>query len=301
MKIAITGGTGFIGGHLAQDLVQRGHEVVLIARGLERPDPRLGTLEHATFVETSVTDTDRLVEAFRGCGAVVDCAGTSREDGHQTYRQVHVDGARSMVAAAGQAGVPKLVLLSFLRVRPGIRSTYHTTKWEGEEIVRQADIPYVVVKAGLVYGQGDHLLNRLGSLFRRMPVFATVGIRERTVRPIAVKDLVDVLRAAALDDRLSGQTVAVVGPEELRMSTVAKRVAKVMGKSIVVLPFPVAAQRLLAWFSERFMSEPLVSSSQIEMLADGISEPLADSQPLPEDLAPRTLFTDEQIREGLPA
>ena len=301
MKIAITGGTGFIGGHLAQDLVQRGHEVVLIARGFEKPDPRLGTLDHATLVEASVTNTDRLVEAFRGCGAVVDCAGTSREDGHQTYRQVHVDGARSIVAAAGKAGVPKLVLLSYLRVRPGIRSAYHTTKWEGEEIVRQAEIPHVIVKAGLVYGRGDHLLNRLGSLFRKMPIFATVGLRERTVRLIAVEDLVDVLRSAALDDRLSGQTVAVVGPEELRMSEVAKRVARVMGKSVVVLPFPVVAQRLLAWFSERFMSEPLVSSSQIEMLADGISEPLADSQPLPEDLAPRTLFTDEQIREGLPA
>jgi NADH dehydrogenase len=194
-----------------------------------------------------------------------------------------------------------LVLLSFLRVRPGIRSAYHTTKWEGEEIVRHSGMPYVIIKAGLVYGRGDHLLHRLGGLFRRMPVFATVGLRERTVRPLVVEDLVDVLRVALLEDRLTGQTVSVVGPEELRMSTVAKRVAKVMGKSVVVLPFPVVAQRLLAWFSERFMPEPLVSASQIEMLADGISEPLADSQMLPEDLRPRTLFTEEQIRKGLPA
>jgi NADH dehydrogenase len=301
MKIAITGGTGFIGGYLARDLVERGHEVVLIARGFEKPDPGLRTLEHATFVEGSVIDTEMLGVAFSGCDAIADCAGTSREDGHQTYRQVHVDGARSVVAAARQAGVPKLVLVSFLRVRPGIRSTYHTTKWEGEEIVRQSGLAYTVVKAGLVYGPGDHLLNRLGGLFRRMPVFATVGLRERTVRPIAVEDLVDVLRVAVLEDRLAGQTVAVVGPEELPMSAVAKRVAMAMGKSIVVLPFPVAAQRLLGWFSERFMPEPLVSASQIEMLADGISEPLADSQMLPEDLAPRTLLTEGQIRRGLPA
>lgn len=301
MKIAITGGTGFIGGHLARDLVERGHEVVLIARGFEEPDPRLGNLAQATFVEGSVTDTAMLGDAFGGCDVIVDCAGASREDGHQTYRDVHVEGARSVVKAAREAGVPKLVLVSFLRVRPGIRSTYHTTKWEGEEIVRQSGLQYVIVKAGLVYGLGDHLLNRLGNLFRRLPVFATVGLRERTVRLIAIEDLVNVLGAAVLEDRLAGQTVAVIGPEELRMSEVARRVAKAMGRSIVVLPFPVAAQRFLGWFSERFMPEPLVSASQIEMLADGISEPLADSQTLPDDLVPRTLFTEEQIRKGLPA
>ncbi len=48
------------------------------------------------------------------------------------------------------------------------------------------------------------------------------------------------------------------------------------------------------------MSKPLVTASQVQMLADGISKPLADSQILPDDLAPKTLFTDEQIQKGLP-
>jgi hypothetical protein len=48
------------------------------------------------------------------------------------------------------------------------------------------------------------------------------------------------------------------------------------------------------------MPKPLVTASQVEMLADGISKPLADSELLPDDLAPQTLFTEEQIRKGLP-
>jgi NADH dehydrogenase len=67
-----------------------------------------------------------------------------------------------------------------------------------------------------------------------------------------------------------------------------------------VLPFPVLAQRLLAWVSN-MMPVPLVSASQVQMLADGISEPLPDSAALPPDLAPQTRFTEEQIRLGLPA
>ena len=121
------------------------------------------------------------------------------------------------------------------------------------------------------------------------------------MRLIAVEDLVAIIRAALLEDRLSKQTLAVVGPEELPFSAAVRRIAGALRKRwLLVLPFPVFAQRLLAWFSERFMRTPLVSASQIEMLADGISRPLADSQNLPKDLLPGTEFTEEQIRKGLP-
>jgi uncharacterized protein YbjT (DUF2867 family) len=300
MKIAITGGTGFIGGHLAADLVTHGHEVVVIARGVETPAPGLRSFARTTIIRANVTETEKLAAAFAGCEAIADCAGTAIEDGSQTYGQVHVEGAKSVVAAARQAGVDRLVLLSYLRARPGVASRYLTTKWEGEQIIRNSGLDYTVIKAGLVYGRRDHLLDRLGKLLRRMPISATVGLREKGIRLVAVEDLVRVLSAALVDHRLSREMVAVVGPEELPFSAVAKRIAGAMGKRIAVVPLPVAAQRLLAWVSH-FMPEPLVSRSQIDMLADGISQPLADSLMLPDDLAPKTMFTEEQIRKGLPA
>ena len=247
MKIAITGGTGFIGRHLAHDLVARGHQVVLIARGVYTRGEQMRSNANLTFVRADVTDTTALIQAFAGCTAVVHCAGSSTEDGFQTFQQVHVEGAQSAVTAAQQAGVNKFVLVSYLHARPDIRSAYHRTKWEGEEIVRRSGLNYTILKAGLVYGPGDHLLNNLGHLLRRLPVFATVGLRERTVRLVAIQDLVSIIRAALTDDRLTNQTVAVVGPEEFPFSSAARRIAKAMGKPfLLVLPFPVFAQRLLA-------------------------------------------------------
>ncbi|HLO17249.1 MAG TPA: NAD(P)H-binding protein [Anaerolineales bacterium] len=300
MKIAITGGTGFIGKHLAQDLVERGHQVVVISRGLYSRGQ--GPLPHddISYIRANVTDTSELTRAFTGCTAVVHCAGTS-EDKSQTFQQVHVEGARSAITAAQQAGVQKFVLLSYLHARPNIRSAYHTTKWEGEEIVRQSGLNYTILKAGLVYGQGDHLLSNLGNLLGKLPVFATVGVHEKTVRLVAVEDLVNVIHAALTDDRLSRKTVAVLGPEEFPFSIAARRIAKTMGRpSLVVLPFPVFAQRLLAWVSG-WMPKPLISASQVQMLAEGISTPLPDSLALPEELAPKINFTEEQIRKGLPS
>ncbi len=299
MKIAITGGTGFIGRHVARDLIAHGHEVIIIARG--RYSRNTQPIEGATFMALDANDTDKLTHAFEGCDAVVHCAGTSVEDARQTFHRLHVEGTRSAVSAAERAHVKKFVLLSYLSVRPTVKSEYHTTKWQGEEIVRSSKLNFTILKAGLVYGPGDHLLNNLSNLFRKIPVFAAVGLKEKTVRLVAVEDLVEVIRASLDEDRFARQTVAVLGPEEFPFSQAARRIARAMGKRfLLVLPFPVFFHRILAFFSERFMPKPLITKSQVQMLADGISQPTLESIPLPDDLKPKTLFTEEQIRRGLP-
>lgn len=81
--MAITRGTGFVGGHLASRLVQRGHQVVLIARGADqRPWARhVVGLPHTTVVRTGISDVDELAAAFAGRDAVAHCAGITRELG----------------------------------------------------------------------------------------------------------------------------------------------------------------------------------------------------------------------------
>ncbi len=299
MKVAITGGTGFIGRHLAQDLLARGYEVIIIARGhyLRNPEPISG----ATLFKLDANNTDQLTQAFEGCDAVVHCAGTSVEDAQQSFQRLHVEGTRSAVTAAETARVKKFVLVSYLNVRPNTSSAYHTTKWQGEEIVRASKLNFTILKAGLIYGEGDHLIHNLSNLFRKLPVFAAVGLSEKSVRLVAVEDLVDVIRASLDENRFQRQTIAVLGPEEFPFSQAARRIAKAMGKSsLIVLPMPVFFHRILAFFSERFMPKPLITKAQVQMLADGISQPTLESVALPEDLKPKTLFTEEQFRKGLP-
>jgi NADH dehydrogenase len=280
MRVAITGATGFVGSHLAERLSSEGHEVVRVAARLD--------------------NLAGLVEGFGGCHAVAHCAGINRELGKQTYARVHVEGTRNVVAAARRAGVEKIVLMSFLRARPDCGSAYHESKWAAEEIVRDSGLNYTIIKAGVVYGRGDHMLDHLSHAFHTFPVFGLVGLQDKTVRPLAVEDLVHVMRAAIVDRRLKRQTIALVGPEEIYLREAVRRVAEQVGKQPLMFPLPIWLHHFLAQVFEATMKIPLVSVAQVRILAEGVSEPSSPVVPVPYDLVPTRRFTPEQIRSGLP-
>jgi len=300
MKIAITGASGFVGRHLTRQLASEGHELVLLARGVDRRDPSAIHLPQAHFVQVGLSDPAALAQAFAGCDAVAHCAGINREIGRQTFQRVHIEGTRNLVEAARAAGVKKIALMSFLRARPNCGSPYHESKWAAEQIIRNSGLDYTIVKAGMVYGRGDHMLDHLSHSLHTLPFFATVGVKEKPIRPLAVDDLVHILRAALVDGRLTRQTVAVTGAEELSLSEAAHRVAGVIGKRIVILPAPVWFHYVLAQCFEWTMQIPLVAKAQVRILAEGVTEPVTPCHPLPPDLMPTRRFTEEQIRQGLP-
>lgn len=295
MRIVITGGTGFVGRHLAEQLIRLGHQPVLLARGHDR---RYSPA--AEVIQSDLSDPAFLVEAFRGCDAIAHCAGINREAGSQTYQRIHVEGTRCVIEAARTAGVSRILLLSFLRARPNCGSPYHESKFQAEELIRSSGLDYTILKAGMIYGRGDHMLDHLSHVVFTLPIFATVGFREAPIRPVAIHDVTRIIVAALTEGRLSRETVFVLGPETLLLSDAVRRVAAVLGRNVWIVPAPVAFHRLLAAMFERTMAVPLVARAQVQMLAEGFLEPAPPADPLPDDLQPRIDYTLTQIRQGLP-
>jgi nucleoside-diphosphate-sugar epimerase len=300
MRIAITGGTGFVGRHLAKELVARGHEVVLVARGLDRRDPSAYEIPNSQFFSADLSSIEELSRAFSACGAVAHCAGINRETGEQTYQRVHVEGTGSVIEACRRAGVGKVVLMSFLRARPNCGSGYHESKWQAEETVRSSGLDYTIFKAGVIYGQGDHMLDHLSHALHTFPLFALVGMEDKPVRPLAVEELVRVVAIALTESRLSRQTVAIMGPEQMPLGEAVRRVGQVIEKRPLYFRMPIAFHRMLALCLEAIMRIPLVSLAQVKILSEGIVDPWPPFEELPADLMPVIAFTDEQIRRGLP-
>jgi len=286
-RIAVTGATGFVGRHLTARLEAAGHEVVALSR--------------RTGFDLVSPDVPALERALAGCDAVVHCAGINRELGGQTYDAVHVRGTRALVEAARATGVAHISVLSFLRARPDGPTAYHRTKWAAEAIVRDSGIPYSILKAGVIHGRGDHMLDHLSHALYSFPVFGLVGMRDRPVRPVAVDDVARILEAAATGDvRLRNRTIAVLGPEGLSLGDAVRRVAGTIGRRPVYVRLPVAAHLALAHACEAVMRVPLIAIAQVHILAEGVVEAAPPADDPPADLVPRTPFTTDVIRAGLP-
>ena len=281
MRIAITGGTGFVGRRLADRL---GPETAVVV------SRRTGV---------SILDPDALTRAFTGCDAIAHCAGINREIRDQTFANVHVAGTQNVIEAARRAGVGRIVMLSFLRARPDCGSRYHETKWIAEETIRNSGLEYTILKSGMIYGRGDHMVDHVTRAVRTFPVFATVGFRDRKVRPVPVDDAVDVL-VRALHGQVSEPTVAVMGAEELTLSAAVQRIAGVAGRHPLYVPAPVWSIKMLAQLTEWTMVTPLVAKAQAQMLAEGVTEASPAAPELPESIRPARLFSEESIRAALP-
>lgn len=300
MKIAITGGTGFVGAHLAVKLVHDGYDVALIARGHDQRNAKILKLNHSQFFVSDLSNVDDLTRAFTGCDAIVHCAGINREIKSQTYERVHVQGTCNVCEAAKRAAANKIILISFLRARPNCGSAYHESKWSAEEIVRASGLDYTILKPGVVYGRGDHMLDHLSHALQTFPVFASVGMSEKFMRPLAIADLVAVMEASLKDPRLSNKTFGVTGPEEITLREAARRVGESIGKKPFIFGMPIALHYVLAWLAERTMKIPITSVGQVRMLSEGMVEALPPCDSLPADLLPKLSFTIKQIQKGLP-
>lgn len=120
------------------------------------------------------------------------------------------------------------------------------------------------------------------------------------MRPVSVDDVVRIAEASLVGGRLSRQTVAVAGPEEMLLGDAVRRVARLLGKRPLIFRLPVCFHYALGWLVERVMTVPLVSAAQVRILAEGVAEAIPACDALPRDLLPTRYFSEEQIIKGLP-
>jgi nucleoside-diphosphate-sugar epimerase len=149
MKLAVTGGTGFVGGHLLDAAIAAGHQVRALTRREQAPRDGVewvsGDLQDRTALEALVTDAD----------AVIHAAGVISAPTAAGFELGNVAGTLSMLAAATAGGVRRFVHVSSLAARePGL-SLYGASKARSEALVRESGLDCAIVRPPAVYGPGD--------------------------------------------------------------------------------------------------------------------------------------------------
>nr|WP_188307192.1 SDR family oxidoreductase [Streptomyces sp. CBMA123] len=245
MHCLVTGATGYIGGRLVPDLLAAGHRVRCLARdpGRLRDQPWRDRVEAATG---DVTRPETLDGAFDGVDVayyLIHSLGTGT-DFEATDRRA----ARAFARAAARAGVGRIVYLSGL-LPAGVPETglspHLRSRAEVGRELRAAGVPTAELRAAVIIGSGSASFEMLRYLTERLPAMVTPRWVNTRIQPIAVRDVLRYLVAAAELPPEVDRVFDIGGPEVLTYRLMMQRYARAAGlPPRLIVPVPVLTPAL---------------------------------------------------------
>ena len=239
---ALTGGTGFLGRHLAQALDEAGYRVRILTREApDLPDWRGAPPEVVTGRLADAAALERLVQ---GADVVVHAAGLIKARRRQDFFEVNREGSGRLAAAAGRAPKARFVMISSLSARAPQLSAYGSSKSAGEQAVRENLDPdrFTIVRPPAIYGPGDRETLALFKAVRDLPFTPLPGGARARLAMIHVADAAAQIAVLA-GRRAAGATFALSDPrpEGYGWREIMRTAGRAMGRDPVMLRLPVAA------------------------------------------------------------
>lgn len=268
MRVFLTGATGFVGGYILKRLVAEGHSVKALVR--DPAKAKLATSNQIGLVPGDVAEGSGLDEGTRDCDAVVHLVGIIAETGKATFERIHHIGARNAVEAAKRNGISRYVQMSALGVRADGVSEYQTSKWKGEEAVRQSGMDYCILRPSLIFGRGSGFVTQMLDVMRKAPLFRPVpGSGKPLFRPIFVEDVAACFVQALTNPRVTNKTMELGGGDELSLDEVLQTIADCAGIRKPTFHVPMPLMFMGAAVAQTILPRPPVTVGQLRMLKEG--------------------------------
>lgn len=233
MKLAITGGTGFVGSHLIEAALAAGHQVKALAR---REQP---SREAVDWISGDLEDRSALHRLVDEADAIVHVAGVISAHDKTAFDKGNVEGTLAMLAAATAGGVKRFIYVSSLAAREPKLSHYGASKADAEGLVHSCGLDWAIVRPPAIYGPGD---KETLELFR----MAKLGIMLMPPRGhlslIHVDDLARLLLAVAVNQ---APCACVIEPDDGKLRGWTHReFARALGRAVHTKPAIVSAPGL---------------------------------------------------------
>lgn len=269
-RIALIGGSGFVGRHLTQFLANRGYHCRVITRHAHR---HAALRTAAEVVEANPYDRSALVDALHGCDAVVHLVGVLNAASSTEFRRVHVELVENVVAAAHQVRVRRLLHMSALNADQGSgASQYLRTKGEGENRALTLGRPNIAVtsfRPSVIFGPDDSFLNRFATLLQ-IPGPIPLACPDTRFSPVFIGDVVRAFADALENPHSYNRHYTLCGPEEFTLAEIVDFIASELGQRKLILRMPDWAARLQASLLQYAPGKPFTPDNYLSLQQDSV-------------------------------
>jgi uncharacterized protein YbjT (DUF2867 family) len=264
-SILITGATGFIGRRLTQRLLDDGFSVRCMVRRTNSAMP-----DGAEVVQGDMLEPGTLGQALTGIDTAYYLVH-SMSSGRASFERRDREAAENFVAAANRAKVRRVIYLGGLGETGDDLSEHLKSRLEVAEILKKGTFTTTFLRAAIIIGAGGASFEMIRALVIHLPVMITPRWVTTRCQPIAVEDVISYLAGCLTDERTSGRTFDIGGPEVLAYREMMERLARIQGKRIYILPVPVLTPKLSSyWVGFITPVPPSVSMPLIEGLKNEV-------------------------------
>ncbi len=266
--IFLTGGSGFVGGHVVHELRGRGLPVRCLVR-----DPRRASRLAAwgcELVEGDMTDAASLRRGVEGAEAIVNLVAI-RQGREEEFQRIMVGGTRDLLAAAEDAGAARFIQMSALGTTEQTKDLvpYYRAKWETEQLVRASRIPEVTFRPSFVFGPDGGILPTFAKLARFAPVTPIIGNGRQRIQPIWAGDVATYFADAVRRDDVTGRVFELGGPEAVTWNEFWARLKRARGLRRPSVHVPVGLMKVNALVTERLPGDIPLTRDLLKMLEHG--------------------------------
>lgn len=265
-RIALIGGSGFVGRHLTHHLRNRGYQCRVITR---HPHRHADLRTVAEVVGADTYDRTQLTAAIHGCEAVVHLVGIlNSADKQRGFRRAHVELVENVVASCHAAKVIRLLHMSALNADQASGSSqYLRTKGEGENRAHTLGRPGIAVtsfRPSVIFGPDDSFLNRFAQLLR-IPGPLPLACPDAKLAPVYVGDVVAAF-ANALEDRDTfGRHYELCGPNVYTLEQLVRFVSFHTHHCKTIIRLPDWASRMQASVLQFVPGKPFTPDNYLSL------------------------------------
>lgn len=282
MKIAVTGGSGFIGSHLVQKLVSEGHEIKVLVRKTSNTK-NLKTL-NVKLVVGDIRDRESVESLVDDVEIVYHNAAKVYTGSIDEFWSVNLQGTENMLRACLNRSINKFIHVSSVGVTGNIKNPpaneshpynptfpYDRSKCAAEKLALQYNLkhemPITIVRPTAVYGPGHHLFPRFYQAVQK-GFFPFIGSMKNLIHLCYIDNLIQGIMLAA-DKRESTGEIYIIGDEKpVTWIEHIKTIAEVIGVNPPSLHVPLSLMKVIIYLSEfkswMFGGEPLLTQRWLE-------------------------------------
>ena len=294
----IFGGSGQIGTHLIRKLTKNNYKVTVVTRSAHQKGNKIKTQGNAGYidiVEASIFDEITIRKLFSKADICINLVGILYESGKgNTFKNIHFIFPSILAKLCKEYKIQQFIHLSALGINDAIDSKYAKSKLEGE-ISIQKDFPLaIILRPSVVYSVDDNFTTNFMTLLSQLPFFPLYYNGETKFTPIHCSDLTDIIHEI-IKKRINSKIIECVGPEEISLKIIIKKLLKLINKDRILLPIPLFLANISARFFQIF-PKPLLTMDQLKLLRHN-NIPSKKYKTNFEIGVPSTRFFDEEVEK----